>query len=87
MSFGASAQRIFASKKAPEDLIRLWLGHGNKTVTDFYAAGLENEKEWRKAEAERVEVRFTLPLSVARKVSVVPNVPKLGGNRKVEIAA
>jgi hypothetical protein len=69
-------------QRAPEDLIRLWLGHGNKTVTDFYAEGLENEKIWRKAEAERLGVGFTLPHSVARKSSVVPNVrnPAANGN-------
>src|SRR5580692_750439 len=74
-------------QRAPEDLIRLWLGHGNKTVTDFYAEGLENEKEWRKAEAERIGVGFVLPLSVARKDSVVPIVPKFGSKRKLEKAA
>ena len=30
---------------------------------------------------------FTLPFSVAGKNSVVPNVPKLGGNQKIKKAA
>jgi integrase len=67
-------------QKAPENLIRLWLGHGQATVTDLYV-NIDNEKAWRKKEAERVGVGFTLP------ASVVPNVPKLHQNSAVEIAA
>jgi len=67
-------------QKTPEDLIRLWLGHGQATVTDLYV-NIDNEKAWRKKEAERVGVGFTLP------ASVVPNVPKLHQNSAVEIAA
>jgi integrase len=64
----------------PEDLIRLWLGHGGASVTDRYV-NIENEKTWRKKEAERVGVGFTLP------TSVVPNVPKLQRQKIVEKAA
>jgi integrase len=67
-------------QKAPEDLIRLWLGHGGSTVTDLYV-NVEKEKAWRKKEAERVGVGFTLP------TSVVPNVPKIRQASAVEIAA
>ena len=67
-------------RKAPEDLIRMWLGHGGSTVTDLYV-NVEKEKLWRKQEAERVGVGFTLP------VSVVPNVPKIRQASAVEIAA
>jgi len=67
-------------QKAPEDLIRLWLGHGGSTVTDLYV-NVEKEKAWRKKEAERVGVGFTLP------TSVVPNVPKIRQGTAVEIAA
>jgi len=49
-------------------------------VTDLYV-NIDNEKAWRKKEAERVGVGFTLP------ASVVPNVPKLHQNSAVEIAA
>lgn len=35
---------------APEDLIRLWLGHADPSITDLYARGLrhnlERHKEW-----------------------------------------
>jgi hypothetical protein len=67
-------------EKTPEDLIRLWLGHGGTTVTDLYV-NIENEKAWRKKEVERVGVGFTLP------TSVVPNVPKLEQTNSVQIAA
>ena len=67
-------------QKAPEDLIRMWLGHGGSTVTDLYV-NLDKDKVWRKREAEKIGVGFTLP------VSVVPNVPRIQKARAVEIAA
>jgi integrase len=67
-------------QKTPEDLIRMWLGHGQATVTDLYV-NIDNEKAWRKKEAERVGVGFTLP------TSVVPNVPNTYQTTAVEIAA
>jgi len=67
-------------QKCPEDLIRLWLGHGRASVTDLYV-NIDNEKTWRRKEVERIGVGFTLP------TSVVPNVPKRSRNNIVEIAA
>jgi integrase len=67
-------------QRTPEDLIRLWLGHGGTGVTDRYV-NVVNEKAWRKSEAERVGFGFTLP------TSVVPNVPKSQQNSSVEKAA
>jgi integrase len=67
-------------QKTAEDLIRLWLGHGQATVTDLYV-NIDNDKAWTKTEAERVGVGFTLP------TSVVPNVPNSYGTIAVEIAA
>ena len=55
----------------------MWLGHGGSTVTDLYV-NVEKEKLWRKQEAERVGVGFTLPMSV------VPNVPKIQQASAVE---
>jgi integrase len=46
--------------RVPEDLIRLWLGHAKRTVTDFYAAGLEKDEAWRREWCERVGIGFTL---------------------------
>jgi integrase len=44
---------------APEDLLRFWIGHGDKTVTDRYAK-LRQDVEFRKSVAERVGVGFSL---------------------------
>ena len=46
--------------RAPEDLIRLWLGHAKPTVTDLYADGLKNDSAWRQEWAERVGLGFSL---------------------------
>jgi integrase len=67
-------------QSAPEDLIRLWLGHAGSTVTDRYV-NIEKDKAWRKEQAEKIGVGFTLP------TSVVPNVPRLRRSTAVKIAA
>ena len=46
--------------RVPEDLIRLWLGHAKQTVTDFYAAGLENDEAWRREWCDRAGLGFSL---------------------------
>lgn len=43
----------------PEDLLRFWIGHGDKTVTDRYAKLCE-DVTYRKAQAERVGIGFNL---------------------------
>lgn len=43
----------------PEDLLRFWVGHGDKTVTDRYAK-LRQDTEFRKAVAERAGIGFSL---------------------------
>lgn len=67
-------------QNAPEDLIRLWLGHGGTTVTDRYV-NVEKDKAWRKEHAERIGVGFILP------TSVVPNVPKSKDANELKLAA
>jgi integrase len=47
--------------RVPWDLQKLWLGHANKDVTDRYAEQLKEDVEWRKEEAERARLGFTLP--------------------------
>jgi integrase len=42
----------------PEDLVKLWLGHSKQSVTDFYAAGLQNDEAWRREWCERAGLRF-----------------------------
>jgi integrase len=44
----------------PEDLIKLWLGHSKKTVTDRYADGLKNDLAWRREWCDRVGLGFKL---------------------------
>jgi len=45
---------------APEDLIKLWLGHSKATVTDLYACGLRNDLLWRRQWCDRVGLGFSL---------------------------
>ena len=62
---GLHALRRFRSETlrrayVPEDLIKLWLGHAKKSVTDFYAGGLQADVSWRREWAERAGLRFQL---------------------------
>ena len=45
----------------PEDLLRFWIGHGDKTVTDRYAK-LSEDVAFRKTQAERVGIGFNLEI-------------------------
>ena len=71
---GAHAFRRFRAtwlrkQHAPEDLIRFWLGHANKSVTDGYSK-LKEDVTFRKQVAEQVGIGFELP---AEKPEVAPN--------------
>jgi integrase len=44
----------------PEDLTTLWLGHSKKTVTDFYAGGLQKNTHWRRKWCKKAGLRFSL---------------------------
>jgi integrase len=62
---GAHAFRRFRAtwlrkQRAPEDLIRFWLGHANKSVTDLYSK-LKEDVTFRKKIAEEVGIGFELP--------------------------
>jgi integrase len=46
-------------QRALDDLVRFWLGHSNKTVTDSYSK-LKEDVEFRKAETERIGLGFSL---------------------------
>ena len=70
---GAHAFRRFRAtwlrkQHAPEDLIRFWLGHANKSVTDVYSK-LKEDVAFRKQVAEQVGIGFELP---AEKPEVAP---------------
>jgi integrase len=47
--------------RVPWDLLKLWLGHANKDVTDRYAEQLKDDVDWRKQEAEKAGLGFKLP--------------------------
>lgn len=71
---GAHAFRRFRTtwlrkQYAPEDLIRFWLGHANKSVTDVYSK-LKEDVTFRKKVAEQVGIGFDLPVG---KLEVAPN--------------
>jgi integrase len=70
---GAHAFRRFRTtclrkQHAPEDLIRFWLGHANKSVTDVYSK-LDEDVAFRKQVTEQVGIGFELP---AEKPEVAP---------------
>jgi len=44
----------------PQDIERLWLGHGSATVTDLYARGLQLDKAFRREWCDRVGLGFSL---------------------------
>lgn len=46
--------------RVPEDLIGFWLGHARRTVTDLYAAGLQQDEAWRQEWAGKVGLGFSL---------------------------
>lgn len=71
---GAHAFRRFRTtwlrkQNAPEDLIRFWLGHANRSVTDAYSK-LREDLAFRRKVAEEVGIGFELP---AEKPQVAPN--------------
>jgi integrase len=69
--------------RAPEDLIRFWLGHANKSVTDGYSK-LDEDVEYRREVSEKVGLGFKIPTGPA---VVVPKVRKNLRAVKVGIAA
>lgn len=56
-------------QRAPEDLIRFWLGHADKSVTDGYS-NLREDVVFRKKVAEQVGISFEFLL---KEVEVAPN--------------
>lgn len=52
--------QVLRRARVPEDLVGLWLGHARRTVTDLYAAGLQNDLAWRKEWAEKAGLGFVI---------------------------
>jgi integrase len=75
---GAHALRRFRTtwlrkQGAPEDLIRFWLGHASKNVTDDYSK-LKEDVAFRKKVTEQVGIGFELPAQTpAPQTEVAPN--------------
>jgi integrase len=46
--------------RVPEDLIGLWIGHAQHTITDLYASGLQQDLAWRREWCDRVGLGFSL---------------------------
>ena len=44
----------------PWDLVKFWIGHANKDVTDKYAEQLQEDVEYRQRWAEKIDLGFTL---------------------------
>jgi hypothetical protein len=58
--------------RVPDDLIRWWLGHAGKSMTDEYSQ-VRDDLKYRKLVAEQVGIGFELPVKTA---PAVLNVPK-----------
>jgi hypothetical protein len=68
-NFGFHAFRRFRvthlrKQRVADDLIRFWLGHADKTVTDGYSK-LSDDVEYRQSVAQSAGVGFTLPAATA----------------------
>jgi integrase len=67
-------------QRAPEDLIRYWLGHAKESITDGYSK-LAEDLEFRLDVAEKIGVGFVLAKSMR------PMRPKKAEQRRMEVAA
>jgi hypothetical protein len=38
----------------------MWLGHSKKSITDFYASGLQKDAAWRREWCEKAGLGFSL---------------------------
>jgi integrase len=67
-------------QRAPEDLIRFWLGHAKSSVTDGYSK-LADDLEYRLEVTEKIGAGFTVPASMR------PMRPRKSVKAEIEIAA
>jgi integrase len=56
----------------PEDMIKLWLGHADKTVTDGYSK-LREDKKFRQEQVEKIGIGFKVSPLSAPSVSTLAN--------------
>ena len=71
-------------QRAPEDLIKFWLGHAEQSVTDGYSK-LDEDVDFRKQVAEEIGTGFVIP--VFEEKPSAPNAPRIRRVRRVEVAA
>lgn len=45
--------------RVPEELIALWIGHAPKTITDLYAEGLKQDRDWRREWCAKAGLGFS----------------------------
>jgi integrase len=71
-------------QRAPEDLIRFWLGHAKHSVTDGYSK-LDDDIDFRKQVAEKVETGFDVPTYEEK--PMIPMVLRKSRKKEVAVAA
>jgi integrase len=71
-------------QRAPEDLIKLWLGHAEQSVTDGYSK-LADDVEFRKEVTEKLGTRFEIPAYEEK--PVIPMRRRKSKERAVGVAA
>jgi integrase len=57
--------------RVPEDLLRFWIGHADKSVTDGYSK-LKEDVEFRKTTAEQIGLGFEIPMQKTALLSECP---------------
>jgi hypothetical protein len=60
-SFRRFRASILRKNRVPEDLIGMWLGHSDKTITDLYVRQLREDIPFRQEWAEKCGLGFQLP--------------------------
>jgi integrase len=71
-------------RRAPEDLIRFWIGQAEQSVTDGYSK-LSGDVEFRKQVVEEVGTGFVVPACEER--PMIPMRPKTWSERRIAVAA
>jgi integrase len=61
-------------QRVPEDLLRFWIGHADKSITDGYSK-VKEDVEYRRVTAEQAGLGFHVPTVVAE-LPVAPIAPK-----------
>lgn len=64
--------RVF--RRVPEDLIRFWIGHADRSGTDGYSR-VRDDMEFRRLVAQQTGLGFHMP-AVAAQLPVAPIAPK-----------